>query len=74
MTGFKKFVDGMGIRMDETIAFGEFDTDAAMLAEVCLGVVVENACDLAKQKTDIIVGSSAKNKPAGFLIRLISQQ
>ncbi|MDP2966340.1 MAG: Cof-type HAD-IIB family hydrolase [Pelolinea sp.] len=73
-TGLKQLVDGMGIRMDEIIAFGDFDNDAAMLAEVGLGVAVENACDLAKQNADMIVGSCAENGPAVFLNQLINQQ
>lgn len=73
-TGLKQLVDGMGIRMDEIIAFGDFDNDAAMLAEVGLGVAVKNACDLAKQNADMIVGSCAENGPAVFLNQLINQQ
>lgn len=72
-TGLKQLVDGMGVRMDEIIAFGDFDNDAAMLAEVGLGVAVENACDLVKQNADLIVGSCAENGPAEFLNQLISQ-
>ncbi len=71
-TGLKKLADGMGIRMAEIIAFGDFDNDAAMLAEVGLGVAVENACDLAKQSADLIVGSCAENGPAIFLNQLIA--
>lgn len=70
-TGLKHMVKGMGINMDEIIAFGDFDNDAAMLAEVGLGVAVENACDLAKQNADLIVGSCADNGPAEFLNQLI---
>lgn len=66
-TGLKQLVDGMGIRMDEIIAFGDFDNDTALLAEVGLGVAVENACDLAKQNADLIIGSCAENGPAVFL-------
>lgn len=73
-TGLKQLVDGMNIRMDEIIAFGDFDNDAAMLAEVGLGVAVENACDLAKRNADLIVGSCGDNGPAEFLNQLISQQ
>jgi Cof subfamily protein (haloacid dehalogenase superfamily) len=73
-TGLKQLVDSMGIRMDEIIAFGDFDNDAAMLAEVGLGVAVENACDLAKRNADLVVGSCAENGPAVFLNQLIIQQ
>jgi len=72
-TGLKQLVDEMGVCMDEIIAFGDFDNDAAMLAEVGLGVAVENACDLAKQSADLIIGSCAENGPAEFLNHLISQ-
>ena len=60
--------------MDEILAFGDFENDVAMLAEVGLGVAVENACDLAKQNADLIIGSCADNGPAEFLDQLISQQ
>jgi Cof subfamily protein (haloacid dehalogenase superfamily) len=73
-TGLKQLVDSMSIRMDEIIAFGDFDNDAAMLAEVGLGVAVENACDLAKQNADLVIGSCAENGPAVFLNQLIIQQ
>ncbi|MCJ7520154.1 MAG: Cof-type HAD-IIB family hydrolase [Anaerolineaceae bacterium] len=72
-TGLKQLVEGLDIRMDEIIAFGDFENDAAMLAEVGLGVAVENACDHVKQNADLIVGSCAENGPAVFLNQLISQ-
>jgi hypothetical protein len=73
-TGLRQMVEGMNICLDEIIAFGDFDNDAAMLAEVGLGVAVENACDLAKRNADLIVGSCGDNGPAEFLNQLISQQ
>jgi Cof subfamily protein (haloacid dehalogenase superfamily) len=72
-TGLKHLAKEMGICMNEIIAFGDFENDAAMLAEVGLGVAVQNACDLAKQNADIIIGSCAENGPAIFLDQLISQ-
>ena len=73
-TGLKHLAEEMHIRMDEILAFGDFENDVAMLAEVGLGVAVENACDLAKQNADLIIGSCAENGPAEFLDQLISQQ
>ncbi len=73
-TGLKHLSEMMHIRMDEILAFGDFENDVAMLAEVGLGVAVENACDLAKQNANLIVDSCAENGPAKFLDELISQQ
>jgi len=73
-TGLKHLAEEMHIRMDEILAFGDFENDVAMLAEVGLGVAVENACDLAKQNADLIIGACADNGPAEFLNQLISQQ
>jgi 5-amino-6-(5-phospho-D-ribitylamino)uracil phosphatase len=74
VTGLKHLADELGIRMDEIIAFGDYENDAAMLAEVGLGVAVQNACDLAKQNADLIIGSCAENGPATFLDQLINQK
>ncbi len=73
-TGLKHLAEELHIRMDEILAFGDFENDAAMLAEVGLGVAVENACELAKQSANLIVGSCADNGPAKFLDELIRQQ
>ncbi len=73
-TGLKHLSEMLNIRMDEILAFGDFENDVAMLAEVGLGVAVENACDLAKQKANVIVASCAENGPAKFLDQLISQR
>jgi 5-amino-6-(5-phospho-D-ribitylamino)uracil phosphatase len=73
-TGLEHLVSEMGIGMDEIIAFGDYENDAAMLKEVGLGVAVQNACDLAKQNANIIVGSCAENGPALFLNDLISNK
>jgi Cof subfamily protein (haloacid dehalogenase superfamily) len=73
-TGLKHLISEMGISMNEIIAFGDFENDAAMLAAAGLGVAVENACDLAKQNANIIVGSCAENGPAQFLNDLINHK
>jgi 5-amino-6-(5-phospho-D-ribitylamino)uracil phosphatase len=73
-TGLKHLISEMGIGMNEIIAFGDFENDAAMLAAAGLGVAVENACDLAKQNANIIVGSCAENGPAQFLNDLINHR
>jgi len=73
-TGLIHLAEVLHIRMDEILAFGDFENDVAMLAEVGLGVAVENACDIAKQNANLIVGSCADNGPAKFLAELISQR
>jgi hydroxymethylpyrimidine pyrophosphatase-like HAD family hydrolase len=73
-TGLKHLADEMHIGMDEILAFGDFENDVAMLAEVGLGVAVENACELAKQNANLIIGSCAENGPAEFLDQLIRQK
>lgn len=70
-TGLIKLGEILDIRMEEIIAFGDYDNDAAMLAEVGLGVAVADASDLAKQNADMITGSCADNGPAHFLDELM---
>jgi Cof subfamily protein (haloacid dehalogenase superfamily) len=71
VTGLEKLATSLGVRMNEIIAFGDFENDTAMLKEAGLGVAVANACDLAKAHADLIVGSCADNGPAQFLDQLM---
>lgn len=73
-TGLRHLAEMLHINMDEILAFGDFENDVAMLAEVGLGAAVENACDLAKQNANLVVASCAENGPAKFLDELMSQR
>lgn len=47
----------LGIRREETAAFGDGDNDAEMLAFVGAGVAVENATELCKSSADFITAA-----------------
>lgn len=72
-TGLKFLIDDLGIRMDEVLAFGDYDNDVEMLEAAGFGAAVANASDSAKEKADLIIGSCAENGPAVFLNDLINQ-
>ena len=70
-TAVKRMADEMGIRMEEVMAFGDYDNDAPMLSAVGLGIAVENASAAAKAAADLIIGSCEDDAPAKFLRELI---
>ena len=71
-TAVKRMADEMGIRMEEVMAFGDYDNDAPMLSAVGLGIAVENASAAAKAAADLIIGSCEDDAPAKFLRELIN--
>lgn len=72
-TGLRYLCKELGIKMDEILAFGDFDNDAEMLKAVGFGAAVENATDTTKANADLIIGSCAENGPAVFLEGLIQK-
>ncbi|MCD6576680.1 MAG: HAD family hydrolase [Anaerolineaceae bacterium] len=72
-TGIRMLADRMEIPMGAVMAFGDFNNDAEMLAEVGLGVAVENASSRAKEAADLVIGSVEEHGPAEFLRELIDR-
>ena len=70
-TGMQELAGLLGIRMDEIMAFGDFDNDTSMLAAAGLGVAVENSSPAAIASADLVIGSCDQNGPAVFLDRLL---
>lgn len=58
----------LGISIEEVMAFGDGDNDSEMLATAGLGVAVSNAGALCKKAADLIIGDSAKEAVADFLV------
>lgn len=73
-TAVKRMADEMGIRMEEVMAFGDYDNDAPMLSAAGLGIAVENASAAALAAADLIIGSCEENAPAKFLKSLIDAE
>ncbi len=72
-SGLKKLAEHLGIQMEEVMAFGDYDNDAAMLSAAGLGIAVENATQNVKNNADMIIGSCADNAPAQFLKELLEK-
>lgn len=70
-TAVKSLADTLGVRMDQVMAFGDYDNDAPMLSAAGLGVAVENASAAAKAAADLVIGPCEENAPAKFLKSLI---
>lgn len=70
-TAVKTLADALGVRMDQVMAFGDYDNDAPMLSAVGLGIAVKNGSAAAKAAADLIIGSCEENAPAAFLKSLM---
>jgi hypothetical protein len=73
-TAVKSLADSLGVRMDQVMAFGDYDNDAPMLSAAGLGIAVENASAAAKAAADLVIGSCEENAPAKFLKSLIDAE
>jgi hypothetical protein len=73
-TAVKSLADSLGVRMDQVMAFGDYDNDAPMLSAVGLGIAVENASAAALAAADLVIGSCEENAPAKFLKSLIDAE
>jgi hypothetical protein len=71
VTGITGVIDNLGIKMDEVMAFGDYDNDIEMLDAAGLGVVVENGSMAAKSNADLIIESCDQSGPAKFLESLM---
>ena len=70
-TGLEKLTEHLGIRMDQVIAFGDFDNDAAMIAAAGLGIAVANASEAVKANAEMVIGACSEDGPARFLSDLL---
>lgn len=68
--GLRKLADELGLRVEEMIAFGDFDNDAEMLKVAGLGIAVENATQACLNNADLLVASVDADGPAHFLEEL----
>lgn len=66
-TGLRYVLDKLGITPEETIAFGDGDNDAEMLAMAGIGVAMENATKNCKVAADTICDCCENNGVAHFL-------
>ena len=68
-SGLRYVLDLLGIREEETIAFGDGDNDAEMLALAGIGVAMENATAICKASADTVCGSCEADGVASYLQR-----
>lgn len=66
-SGLRYVLDLLGIREEETIAFGDGDNDAEMLALAGIGVAMENATARCKASADAVCGSCEADGVAVYL-------
>ena len=59
--GIKQFVEANGLKIEETMAFGDGDNDADMLEYVGIGVAMGNGTQKAKAAADYITDSIDDN-------------
>ena len=65
--GLRMLADALGIKMQQIIAFGDYDNDAEMLAAAGLGIAVGDATLACLASADLVVASSDEDGPAHFL-------
>ncbi len=70
-TGLAYVLKLLEIAPEETVAFGDGDNDADMLAFAGLGVAMENATESCKASADIICDSCENNGVAKFLCEFL---
>jgi len=68
--GLQKLIEFLGIKIEEVIAFGDYDNDAELLAAAGLGIAVENATENVKSNADYVIGSCSEDAPAKFLRKM----
>ena len=70
--GLHSLADMLGIQMEQTMAFGDYDNDAEMLAAAGLGIAVGEATPACIANADLVVSSSDNDGPAHFLEEFFS--
>jgi Cof subfamily protein (haloacid dehalogenase superfamily) len=71
--GLQKLVDLLGLKMEQVIAIGDYDNDAALLSAAGLGIAVANATDKVKNNADLVIGPCVEDAPAKLLSELFLQ-
>ncbi len=66
-TGLEDLANHLGLKIDEIIAFGDYDNDAEMLKAAGLGIAVGEATPACLANADLLVASAADDGPAHFL-------
>ncbi|MDO4976577.1 MAG: HAD family hydrolase [Eubacteriales bacterium] len=62
--------ENLGFTLKEVMAFGDGDNDSEMLQAAGLGVAVAAASDLCKKAADVVIGESAEEAIADYLVSL----
>jgi Cof subfamily protein (haloacid dehalogenase superfamily) len=65
--GLRQLADLLTIRLEEMIAFGDYDNDAEMLRDAGLGIAVGNATEACLLNADLLIPSAEEDGPAHFL-------
>jgi hypothetical protein len=65
--GLCTLADMLGVQMEQTIAFGDYDNDAEMLAAAGLGIAVGEASPKCLANADLVVAPPDDDGPAHFL-------
>ena len=63
----EKLAEYLGVRMEKTVAVGDYDNDIAMLTAAGCGVAVENACPAAREAADYITVSNEEHAIARLI-------
>ena len=63
----EKLAEYLGVRMEKTVAIGDYDNDIAMLTAAGCGVAVENACPAAREAADYITVSNEEHAIARLI-------
>lgn len=71
VSGMRYLMKKLGIKQEETMAFGNADNDAAMLAFAGLGAAVKGASEACCQAADIICDSNNDDGPAKVIAQYI---
>lgn len=66
-------LEKLGISAEQTVAFGNADNDADMLAFAGLGVAVENATEKCRKAADKIIGSNNADGAAKEIRRILEE-
>lgn len=72
-TGLEKLAEIVGVKMENTVAIGDFYNDVELLGAAGLACVVSDAPDEIKQNADIVVGPCLGGGVADVLNKLIQE-
>lgn len=72
-SGLLMLAEKLNIKMNEVMAFGDYDNDMEMLRTAGLGVAVRGASPACLKAADIVVASADEDGPARFLAELLDK-